>query len=314
MTATSETRSQIQDVLRRIPHADADAFTVAALEGGATNRNFLVTTAGFRWVLRMGGQNTNLLGISRDSERDSLAKVASLGLAPRVVYSDISDDIMVSDFVAGRVQTPVSLREPARLERVARALRSVHDGAAFQARFDAFAIVRNYHKLATERAVRLPLCANKVLTLAHEIEHALADRQTLKPCHNDLLSGNFIDDGARLWLLDWEYSGMGDPFFDLGNLSVNQELDEAQQQQLLLTYFGELRDADWAHLQLMTIVSDMREAWWGFVQSTLSTIDFDYTAYGQRHLERILKNAATPLFNGWLAQVKRHTELREYEQ
>jgi thiamine kinase-like enzyme len=123
------------------------------------------------------------------------------------------------------------------------------------------------------------------------------------PCHNDLLASNFIDDGRNIWILDWEYAGMGDIFFDLGNFAVNQALDDQQCALLLRNYFGEVRPSDLAHLQLMRLASDLREAFWGFLQLAISELDFDYRAYADHHLERFLSNVATPRFSQWLQDV-----------
>ena len=113
-----------------------------------------------------------------------------------------------------------------------------------------------------------------------------------RPCHNDLLSANFIDDGTRLWLVDWEYAGMGDPFFDLGNFAVNHELAEEGENELLAAYGSDDGDA----LVLMRFMSDFREAMWGIVQLAISELDFDFGAYAEEHFERLARTAADPRF------------------
>jgi len=116
-----------------------------------------------------------------------------------------------------------------------------------------------------------------------------------------LLAANWIeDDAGRLWLLDWEYAGWGDPFFDLGNLAVNNEFSAEEDATLLQSYCGQVHDADWARLQLMKIVSDAREGIWAYVQWGISTLEFDFAAYGQRHLQRFLHNATQPHVAKWL--------------
>ena len=129
--------------------------------------------------------------------------------------------------------------------------------------------------------------------------------QQSKPCHNDLLASNFIDDGATIWIIDWEYAGMGDPFFDLGNFAVNQSLDNERCELLLQYYFGEARSADLAHLHLMRLGSDLRESFWGFLQMGVSELDFDYQEYAHHHLNRFLHNVETLPFEQWLEDIKR---------
>ena len=110
----------------------------------------------------------------------------------------------------------------------------------------------------------------------------------LCPCHNDLLAGNLIDDGTVVHIIDWEYGGMGDRFFDLGNLAVNNDFDDEHERALLMLYFGQVRPDHLRRLRLMRLASDMREAMWGFLQSAISTLDVDYLAYGRKHLERFV--------------------------
>jgi thiamine kinase-like enzyme len=110
-------------------------------------------------------------------------------------------------------------------------------------------------------------------------------------CHNDLLAGNFIDDASAVRIIDWEYGGTGDRFFDLGNLAANNEFDDEHERTLLASYFGEVHPDDLRRLRLMRLASDMREAMWGFVQSAISRLDVDYLAYGRKHLERFLDSS-----------------------
>ena len=116
------------------------------------------------------------------------------------------------------------------------------------------------------------------------------------PCHNDLLNANFLDDGERLRIVDWEYAGMGDRFFDLANFSINHELGSAQSEMLLEAYFGEVREQDMQALGLMRFMSDFREAMWGAVQSAVSELDFDFDGYARDHFERLRRTAESPAF------------------
>ena len=127
----------------------------------------------------------------------------------------------------------------------------------------------------------------------------------LRPCHNDLLNANFIDDGERIRIVDWEYAGMGDPFFDLGNFSVNHDLAPDEDAILLEAYEREVRGPRLARLALMRIVSDFREAMWGVLQQGISTLDVDFVAYADEHFERLLHNASGPAFEEHLREAAR---------
>jgi len=115
------------------------------------------------------------------------------------------------------------------------------------------------------------------------------------PCHNDLLNANFIDDGERLRIVDWEYAGMGDRFFDLANFSINHEFGEEDNRMLLEAYFGAVRE-ELRALRLMRFMSDFREAMWGVVQQGISELDFDFVAYADEHFARLRRTAADPAF------------------
>ena len=124
---------------------------------------------------------------------------------------------------------------------------------------------------------------------AHEMSERiqrLRGTQALVPCHNDLLNANFLDDG-EIRIVDWEYAGMGDRFFDLANVSVNHEFGVAEDDVLLSAYFGEAAAPSVASLGMMKFMSDFREAMWGVLQSGISELDFDFDGYAAKHFERL---------------------------
>jgi thiamine kinase-like enzyme len=155
--------------------------------------------------------------------------------------------------------------------------------------------VESYCVTATARGVRVPGEYAWAKELADEIELTRGS-EAPAPCHNDLLNANFIDDGDRLRIVDWEYAGMGDRFFDLANFSINHEFGPGENELLLDAYFGAVRPADAAALSLMCFMSDFREAMWGVVQQGVSELDFDFVAYADEHFERLRRTAAEPKF------------------
>jgi thiamine kinase-like enzyme len=258
--------------------------SIEPLGGGITNRNFRVEAAGQEFVLRIGGKDTELLGIDRAAEHAASCVAAELGLGPEVVAFVEPEGYLVTRFVDGEVGK-------VDLDRVGAALRRLHDGPALPARFDSFRVVEAYRATAHERGIAVPPAYARAKEIADQIERRRAGR-TFRPCHNDLLSANFIDDGTRLWLVDWEYAGMGDPFFDLGNFAVNNELDEENENELLAAYGSDDGEA----LVLMRFMSDFREAMWGIVQLAISELDFDFAAYAEEHFERLARTATEPRF------------------
>jgi thiamine kinase-like enzyme len=257
---------------------------IEPLGGGITNRNFKVDTNGGQFVLRIGGKDTELLGIDRHAEHAASVVAAKLGLAPKVVAFIEPEGYLVTQYVEGEVGKPDTVRAGA-------ALRRLHDGPALPGRFDSFRVVKAYHAIAEEHGVDVPDSYERAKEIAARIERRRSDAPA-RPCHNDLLSANFIDDGDRLWIVDWEYAGMGDPFFDLGNFAVNNELDEDGESALLAAYGSDDREA----IMLMRFMSDFREAMWGVVQLGISELDFDFRGYAAEHFERLARTAAEPRF------------------
>ena len=181
------------------------------------------------------------------------------------------------------------------LARVAHALRLFHGGAPIPGSFDSFRVIEAYRETTLTRGGTVPDAFEWAYELAGRIEQLRAGDEMV-PCHNDLLNANFIDDGARLCIVDWEYAGMGDRFFDLANFAINHELDAEGRGALLEAYFGEARDDDVAALDLMRFMSDFREAMWGVVQAAVSELEFDFRAYAAEHFERLERTASEPAF------------------
>jgi thiamine kinase-like enzyme len=270
------------------------------LGGGITNRNFKVTTsAGEVFVLRIGGKDTELLGIDRHVEHEATRAAAACGLAPEVVAFVEPEGYLVTRFVEGSAVDPDEVRSPDTLGEIARLLRRFHDDAPIAGRFDAFRVVEAYRATALAHGIEAPPEFAEAKAIADRIEEARG-AQPLRPCHNDLLNANFIRSGTRIWIVDWEYAGMGDRFFDLANFSVNHELSETESAELLRAYFGDVDDDHRRALALMRFMSDFREAMWGVVQQGLSELDFDFAAYAATHFERLLRTAEEPGFRAAL--------------
>ena len=265
------------------------------LGGGITNRNFKVTVGGETFVLRIGGKDTALLGIDRDAEHAASLVAADLEIGPEVVAFLEPEGYLVTRFVEGSPLPVEEARRPETLRGIAQTLRRFHDGPALPVRFDSFRVVEAYLATAATRGVAAPREYERAKQTADEIER-VRGRQPERPCHNDLLNANFIADGGAIRIVDWEYAGMGDRFFDLANFSVNHELSDDQNEELLAAYFGELAEADLHALRLMRFMSDFREAMWGVVQQGLSELDFDFAGYANEHFARLERTAADPVF------------------
>jgi len=296
---------RIKRILSQIPGWSVADAVVTPLVGGITNQNYRVDIGGETFVLRIGGKGTHLLGIDRGRESTCTAIAAQVGVGAEVMHFLASEDVLVTRFIFGLSVTPETAAQPETLRRIVDSIKRYHTGLAFPGTFSPFETVRNYHKLALEYGVSFPDTLPQVFALMARIEQALAEcgAGQAKPCHNDLLASNFIDDGRAIRILDWEYAGMGDIFFDLGNFAVNQSLNDEQCRLLLDYYFGEVRSADLAHFHLMRLASDLRESFWGFLQLGISDLAFDFREYAHHHLSRFLRNIETSPFEQWLRDV-----------
>jgi thiamine kinase-like enzyme len=281
----------INEVVGRIWPGGVDS--VEPLGGGITNHNFKVLVDGDAFVVRIGGNDTGLLGIDRKVEVEASIRAAALGIGPEVVAFLEPEGYLVTRFVDGETGE-VTISEAAAL------LRRLHAGAEIPGRFDAFRVIETYAETARAAGVSLPPGFETAKAIADQIE-AGRGRYDLAPCHNDLLGANFIRGEDRLWIVDWEYAGMGDPAFDLANFAVSNELDEAGDSELLAAYGGS--DAQ-IHI-LMRYISDLREAMWGIVQQAISELEFDFAGYTAEHFERLDRTAAEPRFAASLSALPR---------
>lgn len=301
-----ELHDQLVRAMQQVPELAGRELTLTALSGGITNRNFRVDAGGTaeRWVIRLAGNDTHLLGISREVEHAATVAAAGVGVGPEVTAFIRPEGYLVTRFIVGSPVSDVAVRQPATLRRVADSLRRIHDGPAIPGLFVPLRICEAYRALAIARGVPIPAAYDAAASIGRRIEGAfLADPLELRPCHNDLLNANFIDDGTRIRIIDWEYAGMGDPFFDLGNFSINHELTEAEDRILLAAYDGEVRAPRLARLTLMRIVSDFREAMWGVLQQGISTLGVDFVGYASSRFERLLANATEPRFEAAVVEL-----------
>jgi thiamine kinase-like enzyme len=257
---------------------------IEPLGGGITNHNFKVEVDGEHFVLRIAGADTELLGIDRQAEHDAALVAASIDVGPEVV--EFVAGCLVTRFVEGSPVPLEQMRRPAELREVAGLLRRIHEGPAIPGRFDPFRVVEAYRRTAEEHGVDIPAEYEAAKARADGIGEVLGPRP-LEPCHNDLLNANFIRSPDGIKIVDWEYAGMGDRFFDLANFAVNHELGADEEGELLEAYFGEVTDAHREHQRSMRFMSDFREAMWGVVQQGISNLDVDFVDYAQRHFARL---------------------------
>ncbi len=292
----------VSHLLDRVPGWAGRARVAGSLDGGITNRNLLIEVGDERFVLRLAGTDTELLEIRRHDELEAARRAAELGGGPEVVAFLEPECYLVTRFLTAASVTAARLIEPDLLTQVADLLRRFHDTSPLAGDFDAFRVPHLHLAAAASRGVPEPPWFCRAAAVADRIEAAFgADPEPQVPCHNDMLTANFLVDAAgHLWLLDWEYAGNNDRYFDLGNLAVNNEFDAGAEEALVAAYFGAVTPRHLARLRLMKVMSDFREAMWAVVQQGISTLDFDYVTYAATHADRLLANAAAAGFGDLL--------------
>lgn len=273
-------------LVRSFPDWAADEVDVEPLGGGITNRNAVVSVRSLaprRFVARVPGERTELLGIDRANEAEAAFRAAEIGIGPPVLGVLDGYGTLVTELVPGGHLEPGAF--VARLDEVVRLLHRFHGSGPLAGAFPIHRVVEWHARDAAARGVRLPAAWPELHELSSRIERSFAPTDgDLVPCHNDLLPGNVLFADERTWLLDFEYAGMNDRFFDLANLSVNCGLDPAADERLLTLYFGEVDDARRAKLAAMKVMSELREGMWAVVQQAISTLDTDFATYADERL------------------------------
>ena len=277
---------------------------VTELTGGLTNRNYKVATPQGCYVVRHSSDDTTALAIDRDHEFRNSLIAAETGVGAPVVEYRPDLHILVVAFIPGTTFTDASFGVPGNVERVAAACRKLHSGGRFVNEFDMFDIQRRYLRIVHENGYRLPARYDEFAPHVEMIRKALAIRdEGTVPCNNDLLAANFIDDGERIWLIDYEYAGNNDACFELGNIWSECHLTIDQLEAMVAAYYGRPLRNKIARTQLQGLMSKYGWTLWASIQHATSRIDFDFWDWGMEkydgalamfqgpHLGRLLHDA-----------------------
>ena len=279
---------------------------VRGLPGGLTNRNYQVSTPDGVFVARISDGGSELLAIDRDCEYRNSVTAAAAGAGPPVVEYRPGDRLLVIGYIEGRTLRPADVAAAGNLARVAAACRRLHSGARFGNDFDMFDIQRRYLSVARSGGFRIPSGYDDLLPQVTAAEKALAARATRTvPCHNDLLAANFIDDGDRIWLIDYELSGNNDACFELGNIWAESHLPADALAELVTAYYGRPRRGKVARAQLLGLVGRYGWTLWGAIQNAVSPIDFDFWSWAMERFDGAAAGLTAAGFTRLLEQVQR---------
>jgi thiamine kinase-like enzyme len=275
-------------LLERIAVLRGRPCTVAPLLGGLTNKNYKVSTPEGSYVVRHSTSSTSdELAVDRRAEYENSVRAAAAGVGAPVIEVLPEEGILVIGFLEGETLSDEHLQRPGMMPRLAEACRRLHAGPPFVNRFDMFELQPQYLARVQRRGFRLPPGYLDHAEAVTRVRDALAARPVpLRPCHNDLLAANFIDDGRAVWIIDYEYSGNNDPYFELGNIWSECHLTLEQLQELVEAYDGGPSRSHLARARLWGLMSQYGWTLWASIQDGTSAIDFDFWGWGLEKYER----------------------------
>jgi thiamine kinase-like enzyme len=284
----------------------AGYLEVSDLSGGLTNRNLKVTTPDGSYVARLSSPESALLAIDRVAEHANSVAAAASGAAPDVIAFVPEVSVLVVRFIDGRTWGDAEVLAPANASRIAAVCRQLHAGPRFVNDFDMLALQPQYLSLVRERAFRLPDRYLDFEPHVAALAEALATRpQPTVPCNNDLLAANVLDTGDRLWLIDYEYSGNNDPFFEIGNLWSEAAGTPDDLERLVAAYVGHPSRSLTARARLWGLTSKYGWMLWASIQDGTSDLDFDFWSWGMEKYDRALHEFDGPDFGLLLEEVRR---------
>jgi thiamine kinase-like enzyme len=298
------TDAQLDAALEHIPALAGRPRQLEELSGGLTNRNVKVTTPDAVYVVRCTDASTNFLAIDRDAEYHNSVAAERAGVGAPVIDYRPDLGILLLGYLAGKTLCNDDFQRPEVIAKVAAGCRALHAGPRFRSRFDMFERQPQYLKTVLDNGFKLPSGYLEYAEKFGRIREALTtiDQPTV-PCNNDLLAENFIEDGDRVWIIDYEYSGNNDPCFELGNIWSECGLSTDQLGELVTAYYGRPLRHKTARAHLQGIVAKYGWTLWGCIQSASSALEFDFWSWGMERYEAAVAEFNSPHFDRLLADV-----------
>jgi len=291
----------IEASIKRIDEWKGKKVSYEILGGGITNHNYTVVVDSETYVVRIPGEGTDIF-IDRDNELECSRAAGEAGVAPRVIHHLKPENVTVLPFIRGKTLKTDEIKGSDDLvRRIVQAIKSVHEKVTFTREFNPFETVRTYMNYVDSYDAPLPDDFEWMTETANAIEKAMKRNPPHSvACHNDYLSENFLDDGKKIWIIDWEYGGKGDPYFDLGDFTVEHPFSRDQEELIILEYCGEMKKDMLYRMLLHKIIADYWWSVWAMIQSKISKIDFDFYFYGNGRFDRMRQNIHDPDFHKWL--------------
>ncbi|GAA2773766.1 phosphotransferase [Mycolicibacterium pallens] len=296
---------ELDALLDQLPALAGQPRQLEELHGGLTNRNIKITTPAATYVARCSVNATTMLGIDRDNEYYNSKAAEQAGVGAPVIDYRPDLGILLVGFLEGTTLTNADLQCPDVLARVAEGCRTLHAGPRFRDRFNMFELQPAYLKVVQERGFRIPTDYLYFTREFQAVKRILGpDEHATVPCNNDLLAGNFVDNGSKVWLIDYEYSGNNDPCFELGNIWAECGLSTDQLDELVSLYYGRRLRHKTARARLQGIIGKYGWTLWGCIQNGTSTLDFDFWEWAMERYESAVAEFRGPEFPRLLADAQ----------
>lgn len=285
--------SSLEKILHQLPEWKefGKQVQIERIDGGLTNHNLKVIFPTQAYFIRMGSDNPTLLGLDSKREYTCTKEAAALGIAPDILFCTSDHHIMVMPFIPSQ---PVE-KNDATYQRILSALRQFHlSGKVLPTTFCPYKIIQDYVAILDSHS-ETPL-APDLLQVIEEIRTVVPSFQRFAPCHLDLYNKNFLDDGKKIWIIDWEYSAMADPLYDLATWASSDQMSVADMQKLLEFYSGSSTPRDLAYLYVMSILVDIRWGLWSMIQSKVSRIEANYEQWADFYFSQARRRATDPQY------------------
>ena len=295
----------IEEVVAAIDAWRGRSVEIEPLTGGLTNLNYAVTVDGERMFVRVPGADTSVLAVDRTNELHNTRAAAETTVGARVVHALPDHGVIVLEWIEGQTMSNDAFAAEGMPERVAASLRRLHGGPRFLNDFDMFRLTDRYLRVVDALGIPIPAGYRDRVGRLPEIEAALRARPLPPvPCHNDLLAENYLNDGTDLRIVDYEYSGNGDPAFELGNTCQELGWDEIRTERLCAAYFGAATPALLARMRLNVIMSDVGWTLWAAIQACISTIEFDFWGWAEERWARAAAGIDSDDLDRWRRAVQ----------
>lgn len=295
----------INEIVAKINDWQGKELLIEPISGGLTNTNYKVKVDGIPYFVRVPGESTDLLAIDRKNEYHNSKAAAQAGIGPRVIYHLPEYDVMVLEFLDGQTMSKEKLNAPGIPKRIAESIKQLHSAPRFLTDFNMFRLTEYYLDICNKQDIQIPAGFTERMNTVNQIENALSVHPVATlPCNNDLLAENYIDDGRCLHIIDYEYSGNNDPYFELGNTCQELEFNEEQMRELCIAYFGDATDEKLARMVLNMIMSDVGWTLWAAIQARISKIEYDFWGWAVERWGRAVEKMDSKDFPGWLIAVR----------